>query len=143
MGEQPADLGRAEVGIEEKPRLLLHLRLVSVGFEAIDDICGAPILPDDGVVDRLSRMPVPDQDGLALVGDADGGDVTDVETGLRHRLPRRDKLGFPDFPGVVLHPPRSREDLIQGTLCRTDDPSLRVEDDRARAAGALIQGEDE
>jgi hypothetical protein len=36
---------------------------------------GAAVLPDDGVVDRLAGAAVPQHRGLALVGDADGGDV--------------------------------------------------------------------
>ena len=36
---------------------------------------GAPVLPDDGVVDRLAGRLVPDDDGFALVGDADRRDV--------------------------------------------------------------------
>ena len=36
---------------------------------------GAAVLPDDGVVDRLAGGAVPDTRGLALIGDADAGDV--------------------------------------------------------------------
>ena len=39
------------------------------------EVGGAAVLPDDGVVDRAAGVAVPDHDGLALVGDADAGDV--------------------------------------------------------------------
>ncbi len=35
---------------------------------------GAAILPDDGIVDGRAGAPIPENGGLALIGDADGGD---------------------------------------------------------------------
>ena len=43
-------------------------------FSCGADRRGAPVLPDDGVADRAAVGPVPQHRGLALVGDADGGD---------------------------------------------------------------------
>ena len=43
--------------------------------QRVADVGGAPVLPDDGVVDRLAGGAVPDDGGLALIGDADAGDV--------------------------------------------------------------------
>ena len=42
---------------------------------------GAPALPDNREVDGLARRPVPDERGLALVGDADRGDVLAADPG--------------------------------------------------------------
>ena len=40
-----------------------------------DELVGAGVLPDDGVVHRLAGAAVPQHGGLALVGDADRGQV--------------------------------------------------------------------
>jgi hypothetical protein len=48
---------------------------------------GAGVLPDDRVVDRLAGELVPHHGGLALVGDADGGDLMAVDVGLGQGLP--------------------------------------------------------
>ena len=65
---------------------------------------GAAVLPDDGVVDRLAGAAVPDHHGLALVGDADGGDVGGGKPGVGQGLPRGGDDGCPDFLRIVLHP---------------------------------------
>ncbi len=46
---------------------------------------GAPVLPDDGVVERAPGAPVPQPRRLALVGDADRGDVAAAEPRLAER----------------------------------------------------------
>ena len=43
--------------------------------EFLDERIDPGVLPDEGVVQRLAGAPVPDQRRLALVGDADGGEV--------------------------------------------------------------------
>ena len=44
-------------------------------ISSVADLVGAGVLPDDGVVDGLAGGPVPHHRGLALVGDADRGEV--------------------------------------------------------------------
>jgi hypothetical protein len=48
-------------------------------------IGGAPVLPDDRGMDGFAGLPVPDDGGFALVGDADRGN-------LLSRNPRRDDV---------------------------------------------------
>ena len=84
--EQPGDLGGGEIRIEQQPGL--GRRSPARGRRArsvVAGVGGAAVLPDDGVVDRLAGRAVPDDRGLALVGDADGGDVLRREPGLGHR----------------------------------------------------------
>ena len=50
------------------------------------DVGGAAVLPDDGAVHGLPRGAVPHHRGLALVGDADRGDVFCLQAGLFQRL---------------------------------------------------------
>ena len=72
------------------------------------DVGGAAVLPDDGVVDRLAGLAIPDDGGLALVGDADRGDVLASApaffSALRQTATRR-----PDLLRLVLDPARGRE----------------------------------
>ncbi len=74
--EQPGDLGAGEIGVEQQAGLGgdVPARAPSA-FSCCAGVGGAPVLPDDGAVDRLAGRAVPDDRGLALVGDADGGDV--------------------------------------------------------------------
>ena len=86
MIEQPRDLGGGKIRVEQQPGFLRDLRLVPRGAQNIADIGGAPVLPDDSVVDRLAGGAIPDDDGLALVSDADRGDILGGDLGFRHHL---------------------------------------------------------
>ena len=79
--EQPGDLGGGEVGIEQQAGLGGDGRLVAGILEGAAHLGGAPVLPDDGAMDGLAGAAIPDQAGLALVGDADGGDVARLQAG--------------------------------------------------------------
>ena len=119
--EQPGDLGGREVGIEQQAGLGRHRRLVSRRLERAAHVGGAPILPDDGVVDRLTGAPIPQHAGLALVGDADAGDVAGGEPGSGQRLARRLDRRAPDVLGIVLHPAVGREVLGELALREAAD----------------------
>ena len=73
--EQPAQPRRAEVGGDRQPAELLHPGRAGAPGELLDDPVGAGVLPHDGPVHRASGVPVPDDHGLALVGDPDRGHV--------------------------------------------------------------------
>ena len=60
-------------GIEQQAGLLRDHRLVARPSEPLHRLGGAPVLPDDGVVDRPAGRPLPHDHRLALVGDADAG----------------------------------------------------------------------
>ena len=53
--ENPGNLGGGEIGIDEQARALLDERAVTFAPEALAEIGGAAILPDDRVVDGLTR----------------------------------------------------------------------------------------
>ncbi len=72
--EQPGELGAGEIGIEEQAAAGGDLRLLALAAQRGAGVGGAPVLPDDGAVDRLAGLAVPDHHRLALVGDADAGD---------------------------------------------------------------------
>ena len=52
------------------------------------------------------------------------------------------RVRSPDFVGVVLHPSRLRIDLLVFLLGAGDDRAGAVENDEARAGGALVDGSD-
>ena len=53
------------------------------------DVGGAAVLPDDGAVHGLAGGAVPHHGGLALVGDADRGDVLRLQAGFLQRVAAR------------------------------------------------------
>jgi hypothetical protein len=140
--EDPDDLRAREVGGEGKPDGGLEPLDAAVGCEAVDDLLGARVLPDDGVVDGLAGGAVPHHGGLALVGDAHGLDVVARDVGLGQRLPDDLARVAPDLHRVVLDPAGAGEDLLVLELAGGDDGSGVVEDDGARAGGALVDGDD-
>ena len=98
----------------------LHQQVVgagaAVGAEAIAFLSGAAILPHDGVGDGPAGLAIPQQRGLALVGDADGGDVGGGESGFFQRGLGGGELGFPNGPGIVLDPAGFGENLREFLL---------------------------
>ncbi len=73
--EDPFDLGAGEIGRQGQADFLAEAVLAAVLGQFIADLVGAGILPDDGIVDGLSGGLLPDDRGLALVGDTDRCDI--------------------------------------------------------------------
>ena len=73
--EQPGDLAGGKIRIEQQSGLGRDLRLVPALAQRLAQWRGAAILPDNRVVNRLAGGALPDHRGLALIGDADAGDV--------------------------------------------------------------------
>ena len=104
-------------------------------------LCGAAVLPDDGVGDRPARRPLPYDRGLALIGDADCRDR--VRPDLAKHGAADMKHGPPDLLGIVLDLTRRRIDLRERHLRRGAGLALAVEQDGAGARRPLIDGQDE
>ena len=73
--EDPAHLGPGEVRGERQTGLLAEPVLPAVRRQRVDDVLLPRVLPHERVVDGLARVPVPDDRRLALVRDADRGEV--------------------------------------------------------------------
>ena len=140
--QQPGQLGGREIRIEPQPRPCLHQRAMPGGLQRRAGRGGAAVLPDDGGMDRAPGRAVPQQGGLALVGDADGRDLVRLHPGPAQRLARRGQGGAPQVVGVVLHPAGPRE--VLGHLRRRlrQGPQVRPVQDGAGRRGALVQGKD-
>ena len=135
--------GPAKYEASGRPGLAAEAVLADVAAELPAERVGAGVLPDEGVVDGLAGVPVPQQGGLALVGDADRLDVGGGDTRLDDRA-GDDLLDIgPDLGGVVFDPARLGEDLLVLLLVDGDDPAVLVEDDAAAGRGALVDGGDE
>ena len=140
--QDPFQLGAGEVGVHHQAGFLPDGVGVAGGLELVAVGAGAAALPDDGVAYRLAGGLVPDDGGLPLVGDADGGDVGGGSADFAHGLHRRPQLGGPDLVGVVLHPAGLGEDLGELLLGPAAHLPLLVEEDAAVAGGAGVEGHD-
>ncbi len=114
----------------------------AVGGEAVDDVLGAGVLPNDGVVDGLAGGAVPDDRRLALVGDAHRRDFVVVGLGPAQRHSDRLADVVPDLHGIVLDPPRVGEDLLVLELAHGNDFSRVVEEDRPGGCRSLVDSKD-
>src|SRR5207245_2614007 len=106
--------------------------------QLLADLAGPGVLPDDRVEDRLAGRLLPDDRGLALVGDADRGQVRGADAALLERALRHSLGLLPDLHGVVLHQARRRIDLLVLGVVRAHHRPLVAEDHEARTCGALV-----
>ena len=136
--EDPCDLAGGETGIEQQPGLLARRRLVPGVAQHSALRHGAAILPHDGAVDGSPARSVPYHRGLALVGDADGGDgaVCRSECLAGDREGRRS-----DLLRIVLHPAAGRVVLRKLAPGNGANRTVEVEHDRTRAGRALVDGQ--
>ena len=79
-------------------------------------------------MDRLAGRAVPDDDRLALVGDADAGDARD-STPLGKRLAGDGERVAPDVLRVMLDPAARGIMLLELALRDRDRPRLGIEQD--------------
>ena len=140
--QDPLELCGREVGVDDQPGLLPDQVGQAAGLQLVAVLACAAALPDNGVVDRLAGVTVPDDGRLALVRDADGGDVLRRRADLVHGRQRHAELGRPDLVGVMLDPAGLGE--ILGELLLRDAAHLApgVKKDAAVGRGARVQRHD-
>ena len=73
--DDPAQLAGGEVGIERQAGAGGDQLRGALLLQLLGERQGAGVLPDDGVADGLAAVGVPGDDGLALVGEAEGDGV--------------------------------------------------------------------
>ena len=105
--QQPAVLGAGEVGVGEQPRPGPD----GLGVPLLPQL-GAQVrrpaaLPDDGAAHRLAGGPLPEQGGLPLVGQAQGGDVPGGPPRWPPRTGPPPGAGCPAAPGGRAPPSRA------------------------------------
>ena len=99
-------------------------------------------LPYNCIVDRLSRLFVPDDRRLSLVCDADCRDILVGRARFLHCLHGYTEHRGPDFIGIVLHPARFRETLGKLLLRKAYDLSFLIKQNTAVARCAGIKCHD-
>ena len=124
--ENPLDLRRGKIRINDQSRLLTVRLLKSLRLQCIRNVRCSAALPHDRIVDRFSRLFVPDNRRLTLVGDTDRRNIRRRRTDHVHRLDRHAKHCRPDLIGIMLHPARIRKKLPELFLCHRTDLSLLV-----------------
>ena len=77
VGEQPMQLEAGKIARQRQAGLGAQAILAAVGREARHQVVDARVLPDERVAERLAGAPIPQKRGLALVRDADRGEVAD------------------------------------------------------------------
>ena len=81
--QHPLKLGGGEVRVNGKSRFLADHRFKSLCAQLVAILCRAAALPDDGGANGLARFSIPQDGGLALIGDADGSDILGGEPRLQ------------------------------------------------------------
>ena len=141
--KQPGRLRGAEVRIEDEAGGGTHEREVARLGELGAQRRGAPVLPDDGAVQRLPGRAVEGHERLALVRDAEGGDPVAPLGQAGAELGQGVADGVPDLTGVVLDPAGPGEVLGQLRVGEVGDPGLLVDREGAHPGRARIDGDDD
>ena len=139
MVENPFYLGSGKVGINNQPRLLPEFLSQSFLLQGVAILAGPTALPHDRVVDRISRLLIPDNGRLSLIGNADGRDVRRRGSDAAHGLHGYAQHACPDFVRVMLHPAGLRKILLEFPLCHAAHFSPFVEQDTPVAGGSCVQ----
>ena len=140
--EQPGELGAREIRVKPKAGAGGDQLAVTCPLERLAHRGGAAVLPDDRVVDGPAGGAVPDDDGLALVGDAQPGDAVRAEAGIGKGLPCGLDGGAPEVFRVVLDPARPRVVLQEFALRGGERDAARIEHDAAGGGRALVDDEE-
>ena len=107
-----------------------------------DDVLSPLVEPDDGVRERLASRTVEGDRRLALVCDADRGDVCRRElVALANFLEALDDVGV-DLLWVMLDPAGLRRNLLVLSGGRVKHVQVPVDDEYAAGGGALVNRED-
>jgi hypothetical protein len=139
--EQPADLGGREVRINQQPGAFADQLFGTIGQKACTGVSRAPILPHDRPMDRATGAALPNNHRLALVGDANSGEIARSQPGAcESLLDHRDGPG-PDLFRIVLDLTRRGEMLRELALSKPAYLQPSIEDDGPRRGRSLVDGE--
>ena len=140
--QQPGELGAGEIRIEQQPGLPREFGFMARGLEARAKIRRAPVLPDDGAMHRAPGGAVPQQRGLALIGDADGDDVARSRAGLLHGAAATRDRRRPQIFRLVLDLAVGGEMLREFLLRKSRDRGVGPEQAGPGRGRALVDAQD-
>ena len=96
-------------------------------------------LPYNGVIHRFSCLSIPDNSGLSLIGNADGGNLVRGGTNFTERFYGNPDLAGPDFICIVFYPARIGIILPEFLLRGADNIPVTVKKNTAVACCSRIQ----
>ena len=137
--QHPGDLrGRKIGGQPQAGPFPDHFGMIG---KALADLRPTGALPDNRVVNRKTRLPVPDERGFPLVADTETDDVALIDAGLFDHHPD-DAFGvLPDLHRVVGDPAVLRDLLLMGQVAAGDQLRRFIEQQRFGAGSALVDGQ--
>jgi hypothetical protein len=115
---------------------------MAIGFEPGAMISGAPVLPNDGPMDGFAVGAIPQQCGLALIGDADPGNIARCHSRFPHCAAAGRDCRCPQIVRLVLDLAVGREMLRKFLLCDCGNRGVGTKQDRPRRRRTLINGQD-
>src|SRR5690554_4363478 len=141
--QYPTYFGRRKVGIHHQPRFFTDQFLFTFAFKFFAILSRPPVLPNNGPVNRLSRLPIPHNRGFPLVGNTNGRYLTGFAASFQYRLGGNRRLRGPYLHGVVFYPARFGVILSELFLSQRFDLSVLVEQDSTGTGGSLVKRENE
>jgi hypothetical protein len=140
--DKPLEFGGREVSVDLESGFASDEIFVTLLAESGAKGIAAAALPDDGVVQRAAGFAIEDENGFALVRDAEDGKAGKCFAVASGDVADHGEHIAPDFFGVVFDPTWLRINLavIAGGFVK--HPARGVEEDGLRGGGALVEGED-
>src|SRR6266852_6275609 len=136
--KQPAQLQAAEVCAQRQPGLRPEAVLPAFTGEARDVFLNPCVLPNDGIRHWFAGLALPEDCGLPLIGNADGGQIRSAQPALLERFSDHFFRAAQDFQRVMLHPARLWEYLLVLFLRYRSYPRRLVKHHESRARRSLI-----
>ena len=141
--ENPSHLARRIVGREYQTRRVAHqLGHTLARGQLVAQLTGAGALPHHGVAQRLARRAPPGNGGLALVGDADAGDVGRIDPGLLHHGTRHGQNIGGNLGRIMAHPAGLVDNLAVRAIGTMNQMAALVHQQRLGALRGLIDSDD-
>ena len=141
--EDPGHLARRVVGREHQTRRVAHqLGHAFARSKLVAQLAGAGALPHHGVAQRLARHAAPGNGSLALVGDADAGDVGRIDPGLLHHGARHGQHVSGDLGWIMAHPAGLVDNLAMRAIGTMNQMAALVHQQRLGALRGLIDSDD-
>ena len=135
------NLGPGKIRIEHQAGLLPKSFFMAVGLELLAERSRNAALPDDRIRHRLPGIFFPDDSRLALIGDADPGNVSRRKPRLCECLFRCRQLALPDRLRIVLDMPGRRKQLRKLLLSRRYRKPLLRKNNRPAGRRSLVERE--
>ena len=134
--ENPRDFCSAEIGVENKP--CAFAKDMGRWLEFFATFGGATALPNNSVVKGLAGVHVPNDGGFSLIGNSNGGDISE---GIpSHDFGDELLSDLPDFFGIVFNPTRFWVVLSEFGTFGPDHIAIPIEELESDASGSRIDG---